>query len=147
MSMYQYMFNSCRIPAEGSDYTKVFNNKANNFIIILHNNHYWQLETRKQDTGAPLTYDELQTQLAHIIKASASKELAVGVLTSQHRDTWLKSYSNLLNDSNNEDILEAIESADLVLALDNSKPITRSEVTTKINKMIERDYNCFIYRQ
>jgi len=46
MAMYQYMFNSCRVPLEKSDTARMYSSIENNYIMVLRNNHYYRLELK-----------------------------------------------------------------------------------------------------
>lgn len=54
--------------------------------------------------GSRLTVDQLYMQLEKIWNSSlqTNKE-PVGILTSQHRNTWGKAYNNLIKGKQNED--------------------------------------------
>lgn len=47
--------------------------------------------------GTPLTADQLYIQLERICSASLQSQVEpVGILTTQHRDSWGKAYVNLI---------------------------------------------------
>lgn len=55
---------------------------------------------------------------------------AVGALTSENRDIWTDAREHLINASPlNAASLERIESAIVVVALDDTKPVTREDVS------------------
>lgn len=48
--------------------------------------------------GTPLTADQLYVQLERICNASLQRdEEPVGILTTQHRDSWGRAYTRLIN--------------------------------------------------
>lgn len=70
-------------------------------------------------------------QIHKIIQlAGSSTGPAIGALTSENRDIWTDARSELLGASPiNAASLERIESAILVVALDDTKPVTREQVS------------------
>lgn len=62
--------------------------------------------------------------------ATEQEAYPVGALTTENRDTWADAREILLKaSSSNEKALERIESAIIVIALDDAKPITREEMS------------------
>lgn len=58
-------------------------------------NQFYALEVYNSD-GTPLTADELRGQLERICGSSPRTGVEpVGILTTQHRDTWGRSYVTL----------------------------------------------------
>lgn len=62
--------------------------------------------------------------------ATEEERYPIGALTTEQRDTWSDAREILLKaDSQNPKALERIESAIIVVALDDAKPITREEMS------------------
>ena len=61
--------------------------------------------------------------------AGSDKELPVGVLTSENRDTWTLLRDQMLVSPVNKASLDAIETASFVLCLDDTVPRTRDQVS------------------
>ena len=61
--------------------------------------------------------------------AGSDKELPVGVLTSENRDTWTLLRDQMLVSPVNKASLDAIETASFVLCLDDTAPRTRDQVS------------------
>ena len=74
----------------------------------------------------------LSSQLNRIIaQAGSRKAHAIGALTTEHRDTWTDVRKHLLEvSSENEALLEKLESSVFLLCLDDTAPVTRDEVST-----------------
>lgn len=73
----------------------------------------------------------LFSQIAKIMDLSVSTPgPAVGALTSENRDIWTDARESLIKASPlNAASLERIESAIVVVALDDTKPVTREDVS------------------
>lgn len=62
--------------------------------------------------------------------AGEEEQYPIGALTTENRDVWANARQLVLNaSSQNEKALERIESAIIVLALDDARPVTREEVS------------------
>nr|KAJ3419227.1 Carnitine O-acetyltransferase mitochondrial [Polyrhizophydium stewartii] len=127
---YRYMFNSTRIPEIPSDVTRTSDPAKNNHIVVLRNNKFFILETTHAD-GTQLSAAELQVQIQKIYEAAGStKDLPLGVLTTEHRDVWTNVRKDLLASSPvNRASFDAIETAAFALCLDDAKPVTREEAS------------------
>ncbi|EFQ99217.1 carnitine O-acetyltransferase [Nannizzia gypsea CBS 118893] len=125
MSSYQYMFNCCRIPADGEDYAQQYPAKGNEHIIVMRKNQMFKVPT--MINGQQLNTSEFQKQFETIIK-KAERVPAVGALTSANRDFWTAARKKLLAASPaNEDALKTIESASFFVCLDDASPVTLEE--------------------
>lgn len=75
----------------------------------------------------------LSRQIDRVIeKAGSTPGLPIGVLTSDNRDLWTDARQVLLAaspDGTNAAILKEIESAMIVVALDDTKPVTREDIS------------------
>jgi carnitine O-acetyltransferase len=125
MSPYKWMFNACRIPAEGSDYPVKHDPAQNQHIIVMRKNQFFKVPT--QINGTQLNTKEFEFQFNKIYK-SATQAPAVGSLTSWDRDSWTKARSTLLSaHPGNARILEEIESSSFFICLDDAAPVTLEE--------------------
>lgn len=70
------------------------------------------------------------SQIERVIKlAGEDKGVPIGALTGDNRDLWTEARNTLLAASpQNKESLTGIESAAIIVALDDSKPVTREEV-------------------
>jgi carnitine O-acetyltransferase len=94
MSSYEWMFNCCRVPAKPADYPVKYNYKENPFIIAIRKNQFFKVY--HEVNGKQLNTTELEEQF-RMVYAKAEKSPPLGVLTSQHRDTWTYVRSNRTN--------------------------------------------------
>lgn len=125
MSSYQYMFNCCRIPAEGADYTQTYPAKENQHIIVVRKNQFYVVPTHMN--GQQLNTSEFQQQFERILR-KAERAPAVGALTSANRDFWTAARQRLLAaNPANKDALQVIEGASFVICLDDAAPVTLEE--------------------
>lgn len=82
----------------------------------------------------PLSPAEIEIQLQEIgsIAFSESQGMGIGSLTGETRDTWHELQERLKAlDSNNQSILDTIETSLFVLVLDENDPVTKTEVCSQ----------------
>ncbi|KAG9035876.1 Carnitine O-acetyltransferase mitochondrial [Tulasnella sp. JGI-2019a] len=129
MSSYKWLFNSCRYPAKPSDTARKFDPSANNHVVFVRKNKFFEVPVVVD--GTPLSTKELEVQISKIMSlAGSSAGPAVGALTSENRDIWTDAREELVKASPiNAASLERIESAIVVVALDDTKPVTREQVS------------------
>ena len=125
MGSYKYMFNCCRIPADGADYPKKYAADENQHIVIVRKNQFFKVPLVVN--GVPLNVSELQQQYQRIYDIAQTAP-AVGVLTAADRDLWTDARKKILAaDPANELALRDIESAGFLLCLDDAAPVTLEE--------------------
>jgi len=126
-----YSFNSSRYPVKPSDIAKKFDPNSHNHVVFVRKNKYYEVQMDKD--GIPLSTAELEAQIAQVIKlAGESTAIPVGALTSENRDIWAEARENLIKSSpKNAQSLERIESAIIIVALDDTKPVTREDISWK----------------
>ncbi|KAK5664662.1 Carnitine O-acetyltransferase mitochondrial [Batrachochytrium dendrobatidis] len=127
---YRYMFNSTRIAELNTDTTRLSDPISNTHIAVMRNNQFFIIETTHAN-GSQLSTIDLQNQIQKVYDmAGTTKDTPIGALTTENRDVWASARKNLLAVSQtNKDSLEAIETASFVICLDNTKPVTREEVS------------------
>ncbi|XP_066580830.1 carnitine O-acetyltransferase b [Amia ocellicauda] len=120
MEQYSQVFSSCRVPGPKHDHVLLYNRirRPPTHITVVRNFQFFQLEVYNSD-GSPLTVGQIHSQLQRIRAQSwkTDKE-PMGILTSQHRNTWGQAYNRLLRDRINRDSVRAIERALFGVCLD-----------------------------
>lgn len=125
MSSYEYMFNCCRIPADGQDFPRKYAASENQHITVVRKNQFFKVPLVVD--GQVLNVSELEQQFQRIIE-TAQRGPPVGVLTVADRDHWAAARKKLVAaDPANEQALRDIESSGFVICLDDSKPVTLEE--------------------
>ncbi|KAJ3372960.1 Carnitine O-acetyltransferase mitochondrial [Allomyces arbusculus] len=125
---YHYMFHSCRVPAAPRDTYKSYYPESHPTVVVIRKNQFFVMDLLHRD-GELLTPEEIYVQLDRIVElAGTHTELAIGALTTAHRDTWAAVHGQLAAIPGNQEALEAIEASAFVLCLDDSAPVTRSQV-------------------
>ncbi|KAJ8386704.1 hypothetical protein AAFF_G00166530 [Aldrovandia affinis] len=130
MNQYYQVLSSCRIPEPKRD--TVINHargkRPSTHITVVHNFQFFVLDVYNSD-GTPLTVDQLYMQLEKIWNSSlqTNKE-PIGILTSQHRNTWGKAYNNLIKDKVNKESVRAIQKSIFTVCLDAPMPRVSDEL-------------------
>ncbi|KAG8892414.1 Carnitine O-acetyltransferase mitochondrial, partial [Tulasnella sp. 403] len=129
MSSYKWLFNSSRYPVKPSDTARKFDPNTNNHVVFVRKNKFFEVPVVVD--GVELSTKELEAQIAEIIElAGPHPGPAVGALTSENRDIWTDARETLIKASPiNAESLERIESAIIVVALDDTTPFEREEVS------------------
>jgi carnitine O-acetyltransferase len=133
MKSFEWLFHSSRYPVKPSDTARKFDPATNNHIIVLRKNRFFLLPLADV-TGNEYSAAEIETQLQNIIAYAGSEAspTPVGTLTSDNRDIWADAREALLAASpsgKNAESLKKIEGAMIILALDDTKPVTREEIS------------------
>jgi len=133
MDSYKWLFHSSRYPVKPSDIAQKFDLATNNHIIVIRKNRFFVLPL-VDITGNEYSAAEIETQLQNIIAHAGSEPslTPVGALTSDNRDLWRDAREALLTASpsgKNSQLLKKIEGAMIILALDDTKPVTRQEIS------------------
>ncbi|KFV64097.1 Carnitine O-acetyltransferase, partial [Dryobates pubescens] len=124
MNQYYQILSSCRVPGPKRD--SIVNHargkQRSRHVTVVHNFQFFELDVYNSD-GSPLTAEQLFVQLEKIWNNSlqTNKE-PIGILTTDHRNSWAKAYSNLLKDKTNKDSVRAIERSICTVCLDAPVP-------------------------
>lgn len=130
MNQYYQIFSSCRIPGPKHDsvvnYTK--GKKSPLHITVVHNFQFFELDVYSSD-GSPLTTDQIFIQLEKIWNTSlqTNKE-PIGILTSNHRNSWAKAYNHLIKDKTNKESVRSIEKSIFTVCLDSPIPRVSDDI-------------------
>ncbi|KAM7390865.1 hypothetical protein PAMA_008859 [Pampus argenteus] len=130
MKQYYQLMSSCRIPAPERDSVVYHANSSSSpkHITVVHNSEFFVLDVYNSE-GTPLTVDQLFIQLQRICNASLQTNMEpVGILTTQNRDSWNKTYINFIKDDTNKESVSAIESSIFTLCLDGPVPQASDEM-------------------
>lgn len=134
MASLKWLFHAARLPEKPEDTATKYDPATHNHAVVLRKNRFFVLPLAGPD-GAELSAAQLEAQVARIIDAAgegAATAPAVGALTGDNRDLWADNREALLRASpsgKNAAALEAIDSAMIVLVLDDSKPVTREDIS------------------
>uniref|UniRef100_A0A671UQD0 Carnitine O-acetyltransferase n=1 Tax=Sparus aurata TaxID=8175 RepID=A0A671UQD0_SPAAU len=130
MDQYYQILSSCRIPGPKRDtvVNHAIGKAPPTHIAVVHNFQFFVLDVYNSD-GSRLTVDQLYMQLEKIWNSSlqTNKE-PVGILTSQHRNTWGKAYNNLIKDKTNKESVRAIQKSIFTVCLDAPMPRVSDEM-------------------
>lgn len=129
MNAFHYMFNNSRVPAAGSDITKVYPSAEHRYFIVALNNNFYKVHHHGSD-GQPLSKADLYKQLLYLVNQvnpRVPKGEGVGALTSLNRDEYTAAYERMLTSPVNAASYETIFAASFVVCLDDSYPVTIEE--------------------
>lgn len=132
---YPWMFNASRIPVEGEDEAVKYPADKNNHVVVLRNGRYYEFDLVDDKSGQELSAAEIESQLFKITQQVPAQTEAhpIGALTSDNRDKWTASRKALISASpQNKQSLERIQSAVIVLCLDDLSPWTREELAWQL---------------
>lgn len=151
MNSYKWLFHSSRYPVKPSDTAHKFDPATHNHIVVVRKNKFFVVPLADQK-GNEYSASELEVyaslplyilsifilirscrQFNKIISTAGStpSPTPIGALTSDNRDLWTDARAALVAASpsgGNAKLLEKIESAMVVLALDDTKPVTREDI-------------------
>uniref|UniRef100_A0A8C9YN49 Carnitine O-acetyltransferase a n=1 Tax=Sander lucioperca TaxID=283035 RepID=A0A8C9YN49_SANLU len=119
MKQYEQILSSCIVPGLEKDSSEFY---AEKHITVAHNCQFFVLDVYNSD-GTPLTVDQLCVQLERICNSPLQNNTErVGILTTEHRDIWSKTYIDLIKDKTNKESVLAIQSSIFTVCLDGAMP-------------------------
>lgn len=130
MNQYYQILSSCRVPGLKQDSVVNFlkSKKPPTHITVVHNYQFFELDVYHSD-GTPLTSDQIFVQLEKIWNSSLqSNKEPVGILTSNHRNSWAKAYSSLIKDKVNRESVNSIQKSIFTVCLDKQVPRVSDDV-------------------
>lgn len=132
LCMVLYSFHSSRYPTIPSDTAKKFDPSTHNHVVFIRNNNFYSVPLATP-SGGEISAAELEVQIERIIQDAVKQrpEHPIGALTSANRDDWAHARAKLLavDPDLNAKSLEAIESAMVLVCLDDTKPVTREDIS------------------
>ncbi|XP_061163747.1 carnitine O-acetyltransferase-like isoform X2 [Saccostrea echinata] len=124
MMQYYKILCGCRIPGKKKDswvcYPPDEANPPKHFVVA-HNNAFFFLEAYGSNNQA-LSTDQLYEQLKYIVYQSKAPEVPIGLLTTENRNKWAKSYELLLKDKETKTSLSIIQRSICLICIDNKLP-------------------------
>ncbi|CAO1621891.1 unnamed protein product [Parajaminaea phylloscopi] len=132
---YPWMFNATRLPAQGEDEAVKYPASSNNHVVVVRKGRYYEFDLVDAKSGAELSAAEIESQLFKITQQAPAQADAfpIGALTSDNRDKWLASREALIAASpKNKASLERIQSAVIVVCLDDAADYTREELAWRL---------------
>lgn len=141
MSQYYRLFNTTRLPVVGLDQLATYDATCGH-VLVLRNGHMYTLQAVQEDgkfslnphklislifcastSGQPVPCETIYHQLQGILAdETPPPSHPLGYLTALNRDKWARLREEV--ELHNKDELSAIDSALLVLCLDDSEPVT-----------------------
>ncbi|KAF8843212.1 acyltransferase ChoActase/COT/CPT [Paxillus ammoniavirescens] len=130
MESYKWLFHACRYPVKPSDTAAKFDSKTHNHVVFVRKNKFFEVSLATPE-GKELSAAELEVQIERVIKlAGDDKGVPIGALSGENRDIWTDAREALLAASPiNAKSLKRIESAAIIVCLDDSKPVTREDIS------------------
>lgn len=129
MQQYKKVFGTCRIPGEPAD-SMQFHPESQHIIVVV-NGIFFSVPILAHDFRL-IGEDHLADQISRCVQEAAKQEnpLQVGILTTDNRDNWAKSYQELINIKENRQAVEEIQQALFVLSIDRELPLIEDDITT-----------------
>ncbi|XP_048776623.1 carnitine O-acetyltransferase-like isoform X2 [Ostrea edulis] len=124
MMQYYKILCGCRIPGRKKDTWVCYPpDEANppRHVIIAHNNAFFSMDLYGSN-NQPLNTEQLHVQLKHVVRQSKEVETPIGLLTTENRNKWAKSYELLLKDKENKVSLSELHRSICVICVDNQLP-------------------------
>ncbi|EDV28163.1 uncharacterized protein TRIADDRAFT_21860 [Trichoplax adhaerens] len=118
MVQYTKLFYSCRIPGKTADSIAQCSPEPGQpeFIVVVHNNHFFAVEVAKNDQI--YSREMIEQQLNCVFEKSWRPAPPIGVLTTSDRDSWFKSYDLLMKDQMSAESIEKIQKSMFMLCFD-----------------------------
>uniref|UniRef100_A0A8C5PFY5 Choline/carnitine acyltransferase domain-containing protein n=1 Tax=Leptobrachium leishanense TaxID=445787 RepID=A0A8C5PFY5_9ANUR len=117
---YHNFFGSCREPGSKRDRVLLQpRHKAGpHHVTVCRNYQFFQIDVYNSD-GTPVTEDQIHQQLVFLREHSYKTDKEpVGVLTTDHRNSWGRAYSSLIRDRLNRESVRSIQQSLFTLCLD-----------------------------
>ncbi|KAN0087713.1 Acyltransferase ChoActase/COT/CPT [Tylopilus felleus] len=130
MASYKWLFHACRYPVKPTDTAAKFDMQTHDHVVFVRKNKFFEVPLATPE-GRELSAVELEVQIERVMAlAGNDKGVPVGALTGENRDVWTDARATLLAASPvNGKSLERIESAAIIVCLDDTKPVTREEIS------------------
>nr|DBA20507.1 TPA: hypothetical protein GDO54_017279 [Pyxicephalus adspersus] len=117
---YHKFFGSCREPGHKRDRVLLHpsNRAPSHRVTVCKNYQFFELDVYNSD-GSPFTEDQIHQQML-FLRAHSKKtdKEPVGVLTTDHRNSWGRAYSSLIRDRLNRESVRSIQRSLFTVCLD-----------------------------
>lgn len=120
MTMYFKLFSLHRVPKPNRDEIVHYAHdpRPPSHIVVMHNNHIFQVNAYNQHSHKPYRERDLYPQLAAVVEQSREAGPPIGVLTSDDRDSWAAVYHRLA--SENAESVDVLQRSIMVVCLDEA---------------------------
>ncbi|XP_073497954.1 carnitine O-acetyltransferase-like [Phyllobates terribilis] len=115
---YYKFFGSCREPGTKRDRVLLHPRSKSHHVTVCKNYQFFELDVYNSD-GSPLTEDQIHQQML-FVRAHSKKtdKEPVGVLTTDHRNSWGRAYGTLIRDRLNRESVRSIQRSLFTVCLD-----------------------------
>ncbi|XP_062523608.1 carnitine O-palmitoyltransferase 2, mitochondrial-like [Corticium candelabrum] len=128
MNNYRLLFNSCQIAKFGKDELREY--EGSKHIVVMRNGHIYTMDVIDED-GRRASTSQIYKQLKQIVdETNSAADIPVAVLTTTDRDTCARAMQKLR--ARNERSLNLVESAIVVLCLDDNEANTDKDIIETI---------------
>ena len=126
---------------------------GNHHVLVIRRNRLFVVHATDAE-GEPLSRQDIEFQLQAVVSLAGPPEAAVrpvGALTAWGRSEWASAREQLVADGN-EELLERMEAAAVVVCLDDSAPETRSDVARALwhgdgrNRFFDKPVQVVVFR-
>jgi len=127
MDQYKRMFSSTRLPGRECDEIKQYDVDVSKHIAVLHHGYWYRMPMYRWD-GTPFTPSEMQGMLDAVKADVAGREPcdedegSIAAMTAWDRSKWAEAREEYFSEGLNKVSLQMIESAILVVVLDDDAP-------------------------
>ncbi|KAK4880539.1 hypothetical protein RN001_008685 [Aquatica leii] len=116
MNQYNKIFGTSRIPCAPIDGIQYYSDSEH--IVIARRNHFFKMQLFID--CKPLSEKQIYEQLQYIMTQASIKDLPVGILSTDHRDNWARTYADLVADNPNS--VAEIQQCLFLVCLDDAMP-------------------------
>ena len=122
-------FNATRLPRAPSDVAQKFPAQEHNHVVFIRKNKFYEVPTIMD--GKEVSIADLESAIDKIIALADQDAVGVpiGALTSNNRDTWTEARKHLSSIGSNAKTLERIDSAIVIVPLDDTTPTSRNDLS------------------
>jgi carnitine O-acetyltransferase len=149
---YKYLFNSCRIPGPTVDFVHCYDPSDPRAmeVTVSRKGQFFAFSMLGPD-GRLLSVAAVEEQLRSIVEMAGSvNEPSLGALSAMDRDSWWQAREGLLRIEGNAEALEVLERSMFHVSLEDSEPVTQSEVNWSTlyevqNRFCDKTINLLVY--